>query len=289
MLDRILEWLTAPLPRTVRYVVLPIAAFGLIVVFVFLGFPYDVLADRAVSALERQTGAVIRYGEVEPRLTVGGPGFRFHQVDVRLESGERYSADPVSVRPAWSLGWLTGRPQLRAFLKSDHGSLAGFVTVGRSFGWDGRIVNLDLGVLPFAVMGQEVDLSGLADIDADVVYEDGIATGEVDLKARQGELVWPTVPMPIEFDTIEGRLLLGGDALAQVEVLELAGPIFAAEIVGVVGHAERPTLAPLDVQIGIDVVEPGMRQMAMQFGVPLDSDGRAEFDVGGTVSQPELR
>jgi type II secretion system protein N len=288
-MDRILEWLTAPLPRAVRYVVLPIVAVCLVVVFIFLGFPYDVLADRAVNALERQTGAVIRYGEVEPRLTVGGPGFRFHRVDVQLADGQRYQADPVSVRPAWSTSWLTGSPQLRAFMISDHGSLAGFVTVGRSYGWDGRIVDLDLAILPIAVMGQEVVVEGRADIEADVVYTDGAATGELALKARTGEVVWPTLPMPIEFETIEGSVVLGDDALARVDSLVLEGPIFAGSLRGSIGRADQPTRAPLDIAIGVDVREPGMRQMAKQFGLPLDAEGHADFDIGGTLAQPELR
>ncbi len=288
MLDRILEWLTAPFSRTARLVVLPIVGLMLVTTFVFLGFPYEVLADRAVNALERQTGAMIRYGEVEPRL-IPAPGFRFHQVDVRTADGRRYQADPVSVRPAWSLGWLTGEPQIRAYMVSDHGSLAGFVTVGRGvYAWDGRIVDLDLAALPLPA-DQRIELTGRADIDADVRWDDGAAEGEIELTARQGEVVHSMVPMPIEFESVTGRIELGGEALARIDSFALEGPLFGAAVSGSIGQAADPTKAPLDLQIGIDVREPGMRSMAKQFGLTLDEDGHADLDVSGTVSKPRLR
>ncbi len=285
MLDRILEWLTAPLSRTVR-AVLPLVFVALVALFVFLGFPYDVLADRAIDVVERRTGAVIRYGEVEPRLAPA-PGFRFHQVDVRMPDGTRYQADPVSIRPAWSLGWLMGEPQLRAYMLSDHGSVAGFVTVGSALGWSGRIVDLDLAALPLDDTG--VDLSGRADIDADVRYADGVAEGHIDLEARQGDVTHEMAPMPIEFDTIEGKIELGGDTLARIETFTLDGPLFGASVTGTVGESADPMGAPLDLSIGIEVREPGMRSMVKQFGMQLDRDGKADIAVGGTVAKPRLR
>jgi type II secretion system protein N len=270
----------------VRLVVLPLTFLTLVVVFIFLGFPYDVLADRAIGLVERQTGAVIRYGEVEPRLAPA-PGFRFHRVDVRMPDGARYQADPVSIRPAWSFGWLLGEPQLRAYMLSDHGSLAGFVTLGSAWGWDGRIVDLDLAALPLRETG--VTLTGRADIEADVRYADGVAEGEIDLEARQGDIVHEMTPMPVEFDTIEGRVELGGEHLARIDTFTLDGPLFGASVTGTVGQAADPAQAPLDLSIGIEVREPGMRSMVRQFGMQLDRDGKAGIDVGGTVSKPRPR
>jgi len=288
MLDRILEWLTAPLPRFVRLVVLPATGLLLVTVFVFLGFPYEVLADRALAVVEAQTGAIIRYAEVEPRLTVGGPGFRLHQVDVRLSDGTRYSADPVSVRPAWSTGWLTGNPMLRAFVVSEHGSLAGFVTVGRSYAWDGRIIDLDLSAIPLRGLG-DVEISGRADVEANIRYADGAAEGEIELAARSGDIVYPAMPMPIEFETVNGSVSLGGDHLARVDSLTLDGPLFGASVRGTVGHARGRGSERIDATIGIDVREPGMRSLIKGFGLVLDSEGHADLSLGGTLSKPQLR
>lgn len=289
MMDRLLEWLTAPLPRVVRLVVLPVLGFWLVLLFVFLGFPYDVLADRAIGALERGTGAVIRYGEVEPRLTIGGPGFRFHEVDVRTSDGRRYRVDPLSVRPAWSTSWLGGSPHLRTFLVSDQGSLAGFVTLGRTLGWDGRIVDLDLAALPLGDVAQGVRVSGRADVDADLRITDGVAEGEIELAARSGEVLHPMIPLPIEFEKVAGRLTLGGDALARIESFTLDGPLFGATASGTIGQADDPMRAPVDLAIGLDVREPGMRSMARNLGLELDSNGHADLDVSGTVARPEIR
>ena len=86
-MERFLEWLTAPLSSGFKFVAMPVIAFVLIVFFVFLGFPYDVVADRIIDTAERQTGATIRYGSVSPRITIGGPGFLFRQLDVILPDG----------------------------------------------------------------------------------------------------------------------------------------------------------------------------------------------------------
>lgn len=289
MLDRLLEWLTAPLPRAARLFFIPLIGLALVLVFVFLGFPYDVVADRAVDEVEARTGAIIQYGEVEPRLTVGGPGFRFNEVVVRLPDGRRFQIDPISVRPAWSTSWFTGSPQLRAFVASDHGNLAGFLTVGRSFGWNGRIVALDLALLPIRAGFTRVDVSGRADIDADVRYEGGLAEGEIDFTAHAGEVVHPMLPMPIEFETLIGHVVLGGDHLARIESLTMEGPLFAGDVEGTVGHAAMPGEQPLGFSIGIEIREPGMRGMVQNFGLNLDKEGHADLRIGGTLTNPEIQ
>lgn len=286
-MERFLEWLTAPLSRTFKFVAMPVMALVLVVIFVFLGFPYEVLADRIVRSAELQTGATIRYASIAPRITVGGPGFRFREVDVITPSGKRYSADPVSVRPAWSLGWLTGRPAVRADLKSEHGQLAGVATVGRSLGWSGDIRDLDLSLLPIRV-GSDVDLEGRADIRADIALNDGRPEGEIEFEARDGELSHSAIPIPIEFDTGEGRLTLGGERLVRVEVLKLEGPLVAVQLSGEIGLSDQPGREPIDASLDLTVREAGLQQMARNLGLELDAQGHARLEIGGTLSAPAI-
>jgi type II secretion system protein N len=284
-MERLLEWLTAPLSRGFKFVVMPVLAFALIAFFVFLGFPYDVVADRIIDVAEQQTGATIRYASLAPRITIGGPGFRFREVDVILPDGKRYSADPVSVRPAWSLGWLKGEVAVRADLASEHGDVAGVATLGRAVGWDGTITGLDLSVIPIRI-GDEVALEGRADIQARVVVRDDGPEGEIDIQARDGEFSHTAVPIPVEFDTLEGHVVLGGDKLALIERLDLEGPLLAVLLSGDVGRAAVAGQEPLDIAIDITVREAGLQQMARNLGLPLDDQGRARLDVGGTLSTP---
>jgi len=287
-MERLLEWLTAPLSRTFKVVVMPIMAFVLIVAFVFLGFPYEVVADRVLRSAELQTGATIRYASITPRITIGGPGFRLRQVDAITPGGEHYSVDRVSVRPAWSLGWLTGSGALRVDLTSEHGQLDGVATIGRSLGWSGDMRDVDLAIVPIRVGSNDVDLEGRADVRADLMLRDGRPEGEVEFQARDGELAYAALPIPIEFDTGEGRLTLGGEQWLRVETLKLEGPLVAVLLRGEIGRSDPPGREPLDASLDITVREAGLQQMARNMGLQLDAQGRATLEIGGTLSAPEI-
>ena len=287
-MEALLDLLTRPLSRGFKFVLMPILAFILIVLFVFLGFPYEVVADRAIQAVEVQTGATIRYGEVNPRLTIGGPGFQFREVDVILPDGTRYAVDPLRVRPAWSMGWLTGEPTLFTQLKSEHGDVLGELTLGGAFGWDGTVSNLDLSAVPINV-GETIDLVGRADIDAQVIVRDGHPEGEIVFDALDGEIGHPAIPIPVEFDTAEGRIVLGGDHLAEIESLELIGPLLQVQVSGEIGHAANPGTEPLDISVDLTIREAGLLQMVRSMGLQLDPQGRAQLEIGGTLLAPELQ
>ena len=294
-MDSLLDWLTRPLSRGFKFVLMPILAFILILFFVFLGFPYDVVADRAIDTVQRQTGATIRYADLSPRVTVGGPGFKFRRVEIILPDGSRYSIDPLRVRPAWSLGWFTGEPALQADLLSEHGDVSGVLTLGRAFGWDGKVTNLDLTAVAI-MLGDEIDLEGRADIDARVIVRDGRPKGEINLEGRNGEFGHPAIPFPIEFTQAEGRVLLGEGKLAVIETLHLVGPLAEVVVSGEIGQASSRGArsggesgnAPLDILIELTIREAGLRQMARNLGLNLDSEGRARLEIGGTLSSPEM-
>ena len=117
------------------------------------------------------------------------------------------------MRPAWSFGWFTGEAAVRADLSSEHGDLAGVITLGRAYGWDGTISELDLSALPLG-LGDDISLEGRADIQARVIVRDDGPEGEIDIQARDGEFAHTAIPIPVEFDSGEGRIVMGGDKLA---------------------------------------------------------------------------
>ena len=45
---------------------------------------------------------------------------------------------------------------------------------------------------------------------------------------------------------------------------------------------------PLDVQIDLHIKDRNMQSMLRQFGVKLQPDGRARFEVGGTAGNPSF-
>jgi hypothetical protein len=130
-----------------------------------------------------------------------------------------------------------------------------------------------------------VALGGSLDATLDVrAAADGPA-GTVALVARQGSATLPHLPLPLAFESLEGRLALGGDALVRVEELTLSGPGVSARVAGTLGQAPSLAEAPYDLRIEL-VVEPALRPALQGLGVPLRPDGRASLHVTGTAARP---
>ena len=86
------EILEAPIPRPLLWVGAPTLGLVLVLVFVFLGFPYSDLIPVASREIGRTTGSQVDIGKIEPKITLGGPGFTL--LDVRLVGLAR---DPIAV------------------------------------------------------------------------------------------------------------------------------------------------------------------------------------------------
>ena len=65
----------ASLPRTVRMLGIPLAAFLLTGFFIVLGFPYHQLTDRATTLASRALGVEITAAESGLSPGLDGPGY----------------------------------------------------------------------------------------------------------------------------------------------------------------------------------------------------------------------
>jgi type II secretion system protein N len=269
----------------VLFVVAPIAAIVLITLFVFLRFPYDAFAPPLGHRLSAATGADIRIGGIDPRITIGGPGIAARDVIVLTPQGRVINIDPLAVRPAWSTSWLSGEPSLHVDFDTEIGAANGTLLVGESMGWNGELEQLDLARLPVQ-MPSGLRLSGLADADADLVLADGEISGDLVFEARSGSLGHPSVPMEIDFEQLTGELSLGGDNLAEIASLELDGQTLSASVSGVVQHARRPGRNPLDMNVDVEIKNPGMASMMRSMGVDVDSEGRISMRLSGSLQEP---
>ena len=71
----------------------PVGAIVLTSLFIFLGFPYELLSGRLAGAIESASGVRVHIGDLSPRLGLAGPGLvataevRPGQGDGERESG----------------------------------------------------------------------------------------------------------------------------------------------------------------------------------------------------------
>lgn len=100
------------MPRWLRITSYPIATLLLTLLFIYLGFPYDLLVARYLPQMESVSSMQMRVGEVGPHVSLLGPGVALHDVRASREGGDPLLLDRLFVRPAWSISWLTGIPAL---------------------------------------------------------------------------------------------------------------------------------------------------------------------------------
>jgi type II secretion system protein N len=283
-----LEFLEAPIPRPLLWAGVPIAAAVLITVLVFLRFPYGEFAPALSAELTRATGREVSVGDIEPRLTIGGPGIAARDVRILLPSRQRIDIDPLRLRPAWSTSWLQGDPALKVEAESLVGNADGIVVIGDVPAWRGEIVEVDLGRLPFTP-GEGIALSGRMTAAADLQLLPDGPSGPLSFDATAGSIDHPALPIGIAYETATGDLLLGGDAIVDVRAFNLDGPVLSASAIGTVRQGPRPGDPQLDLDVDLEIKNAPMRALVQGLGVQLDARGRSSFAIQGTTSSPRMR
>lgn len=280
--------LEAPIPRPLLWVGAPIAALLLIVVFVFLRFPYDEFALPLGQRLGAATGSDVTIGGIDSQLTIGGPGIAARDVRITRPDGRWIGIDALHIRPAWSPAWLRGDPALKIDVDSSVGRSSGVLVLGDVPAWTGEVEDVDLARLPLGDAGG-VAVSGLLVAAADLALGPGFPTGPLSFDAHTGEIAHPALPIVIGYDRASGDVTLGADPLVDVRALEIDGPLLQASAAGTVRPGRGPGDEQLDLQVEIEIKDPAMRAMLQGLGVRLDGRGRAKFALGGTLSSPRPR
>lgn len=277
-----------PLPRPLLIVGVPLAGIALTLLFIFLGFPYDRLAETLAAEAERSAGVALRFGTVSSHVGLRGPGIRARDVAATARGGTPFSVHEVVVRPAWSLSWFRGLPAIHLDVDSDIFQAHGTLTLGAEPGWNGEIRELTLADLPLADLLGEFDIGGQLAVRADLRQVDGELQGVLHFEARNGALTVPGSPMPIPFDQLTGDLELGNEHFVRVEKISLRGDILEAELVGTIGKSPVRGREPLDLSLEIVLEAPMLRSLVSQV-VRLDRRGSGSLEIGGTLSDPRVR
>ena len=272
-----------------RVVAIAAAAFVLTSVFVVTGFPYDRVASRVENAITAATGRTVHIGRMTIGLTWLVPELRGWDVDATLADGRSLHFDRIRVRPAWSLSWLHGAPALALALRAPIGEADGTLTLGSEPGYTGVLRDVQLGKLPIDALAPGTTLDGRASGDFDLRMRDGRPVGTAKLDAKQGSVTLPLLPIGVPYDSLGASVALGGDVLARIDSLDLAGPLVSLAANGTIGQAPVATAAPLALTAKLTVRDPSMRSVIGSQGVPLDANGEANVQIGGTLGAPEPR
>jgi type II secretion system protein N len=277
--------LEAPIPRPLLYFGVPVAALVLIVIFVFLRFPYDDLARPLTQQLGAMTNSQVSIGHISPRITIGGPGIAAHDVHLVQPGGTRLIIDDLRIRPAWSTSWLRCDPALKIDAESAIGSAQGVLVLGDYTAWTGEFNELEIESLPIP-KPRGLLLAGRVTAAADLIFLPDGPSGPLSFDAHSGTIAHPLIPIPLDFERINGDLLLGGDTLVRMRNFELDGPVVFASVRGPVYRGSKPGDERLELAFDVELKSPPLRSLVQGMGVPVDARGRSTFDLGGTVSAP---
>jgi type II secretion system protein N len=282
---------TTRLPAWLRIASWPVGGVLLFVFFVFLGFPYDLLALRLGSQIEAATRARVRIGDVSPHLGLAGPGLAASQVLVSPERGGTIAVERLVLRPAWSTAWFRGTPALHLDLKSDIGTAAGTLTLGDTGGWEGELEAVRLEYLPLEML-ESFQIQGVLDADVDLHNAGdeagGGLVGRVDFELREGSLGAEALPVAVPFDRLYGQLHFGGETYLTVSGVKLEGPMIAGNVEGTIGSGPSPERRPLAMKIVYEVQDPNLAGMLASFG-KRGPEGASQIAVSGTLARPVVR
>jgi type II secretion system protein N len=279
-------------PDGARGPLLIAAACALATLFFFaIRFPYDLFRDVMAVQLGALTGAEVELGEVRGGPGLAGLTLRAAPLALRWPGGGRLELTRASLRPAWSLSWLRGRPALHLDLDAPSGRVTGTVWPGPPLALSGTVRGLALEALPPEVLAaaQGFALTGRLDADADLSSGDGALGGAVELDVRDGAASAPGSPISVPFERLTAALALDASGALRVESAVLEGPMVAGSAQGQLGPAPDPSQAPLDLRIDLRVADPSLRSMLAPLGVQLDREGKATLQLEGTLGAPVLR
>ncbi len=282
------EFLEAPIPRPLLWVGVPIAALALIGVLVFLRFPYGEFAPLMSRVLSDATGGEVHVGDIEPALTIGGPGMAARDIRIVGAGRQRFDIDPLRVRPAWSSSWLSGEPALKIEAESAAGRVDGIAVLGNEPSWSGEIAEVDLARLP-VLPSMGLTLSGTLTAAAELTLSELGATGPLSFDANSGRIEHAMLPVGIDYERISADLMLGGGAIVAVHNFDLEGPALSASVTGSVLRGREPGEPQLDLAVEIEIKNPLLRAAVQGVGVRVDGRGRSAFSVRGTPSAPRMR
>ena len=270
------------------YAAIPIALL-LTLVFVALLFPWDAVARRLAFEIGAVSGARIRFGELAPAWTARGPVLRARGVQIEHPSVQELEIAELEVAPRVSSSWLRGEPRLRIYADSELGVIDGVLLLGTAPAFDGKLSRVAIERLPLRLGSAGVRVAGELGAVADVALDPGgTLRGRVEFDSSSLRIEAPLIPKPLVFSRATGTLSILETGATRIESLKLEGEQIRGSLEGEIGLVHRSQPPPLDLRAELEVVDPELRALTQAARLPVDPDGRASLQIGGTAALPVL-
>jgi type II secretion system protein N len=274
-----------------RAAALALACLLVTAFFFALRFPYDRFRAPLAAQLAAATGAAVELGELSGRPGPTGLTLRAAPVRLRWPPGEPVELEGASLRPAWSLSWLRGRPALHVDLEARAGRASGTLWPGPPLALSARVRGLALEALPPELLARAEGfaLTGRLDAEADLSGGNGGALGDLVLEVQDGAASAPGAPLAVPFERLRAELTLEEGGGVRLRSAALEGPMVLGSAEGRLGPGPSWTQAPLDLRLDLQVADPSLRSVLAPLGIRLDGQGRTKLQLRGTLAAPELR
>ena len=206
-------------------------------------------------------------------------------VTLHWPGSEPLALDAVALRPAWSLGWLRGRPLWHLEASGPPGAWKGEVAFDRVAG---ELVEIDVAALPWILVGSPAPLHGRVSGTVDLTRRNGAWQGSAYLAGAPGSVDLSGLPVAIPYELLVAELDVAPDRVSLPKA-RLEGPLVTANFAGnaSAGGGAFPTW-PIDLEVEIERIDPNLGSYLGPLGIPLDRQGRASLRVTGTLSAPFL-
>jgi len=257
----------------------------LLAFFLAARFPFERLLPALLASAQQATGAGIEVGELGFGLGRGGPLVIASGVVLEWPGAQPIRLDDVTLRPAWSLAWLRGRPLWRLEASGEPGAFRGEVGFDRVAG---ELEAIDVAALPWALLGSLPPLQGRISGLVDLARVDGAWAGSARFEGQPGSVDLAGLPVAIPYEALAAQLRLASDRLSLSEA-RLEGPLVTASFQGTAtATGDAFSSWPLDLEVEIEAVDPALRGYLGPLGIPVDPQGRARLQVTGSLSAPFL-
>lgn len=258
--------------------------------FIYLGFPYDRLAEGLSQRVEATQEFQIRYGAVTAQPHWLGPGISVEDIAIVPSGGESIALDEIFVRPAWSFSWFRGVPSIHVRATSGAAHAGIEVTLDDPLRLRGEIHDLDLQQLPSPGALAKAALGGIAEVEFDI--EKPVAEnwqGTARLGIEDGSFSPPDLKLAIPYESLRSALSLTPDGFLEIAETRMQGPMISGSAEGRIGVASGSTPGPLDVNLDLEVLDPTLQNALRNNKIAVTTEGVANLHFGGTLAKPIIR
>lgn len=268
---------------------IPIVAL-LILIFVFVGFPWDSLTRRVAYEISRASGADVSIVSLSPSISARGPVLRARDVVIAHPAVERVQLRELELAPRFSTSWFSGQAKLRIWADTNLGVVDGLLGIGSASSFAGDVRGVLLEHLPLRTDASGVRLAGRLDATTDVqLAPNGTLAGRVGFESTSLVIESDTLPMPLAFSRADGVIVILEDGATQIENVNVEGALVEGQFSGEIGLVHRSQSPPVDLRAKLRIVDPTLRQLAPNAGFVVSPQGEIDVRIGGTLADPRVQ